>query len=281
MLITRSVLLAFVAVYLPHSAGSAELDKVDITSHRPLMELADKLMAKYGVVVSYEDPIYNADSDLTPQPTDGANASELAARKATPKKFLIPRGGSISVATPNGKAALHQPDKVISMVENATAEYNAHDLPGKFRTYLDGSTIIIVPTLVKNAAGQMGQAATPLDLPINLEFKERTGFQLIQEISDQLSKYGTRVEWASWQQNILSQNVVSLAASGETARKVLLRGLNGLHFKDATIAAAVKTPRMTWRLCYSPGLKYYILNIITAVQDAPAAFGGTVKQPIE
>ena len=215
---------------------------------RPVMQAALQLMAKYGYVITYEEPI-----DLYSKDTKDVTRERRDFRSFAPgraPKVLSPVGGSIQLTLPDGtdKGAV---DGALQQLVQSWVDSNqggAH-----FRVEEENDMFHIVPTEIRGHDGNWKEVQSILSTPISLPAESRTEHDLFRAICTSLrEKVGVKVVLALNGGFVVgppdSRQYV-LGAQDEPADRVLLHAFNLMGEK------------MTWILTYEPTGHVYFLNL--------------------
>jgi hypothetical protein len=221
---------------------------LSIESGRPLAQAIQVLEAKYGLVITYEDPRYTHPSeivDVTEKVRRNLNKFEL---DKAPRVF-VPKGGQLSFEYDEALARTgYQAALVQQLIDANLAIGNA----GRFRVEQQGAFIHVIPMAIKNVRGQVAPQASVLDAVISLPKAERSGLKTLDEICTAVSQ--------------LTKTHVVL---GSAPLNLFLRYRNeeGIARKPARDALAELLAKigngtpLSWRLLYDPGLRMYALNV--------------------
>ena len=219
--------------------GSVNLSLNDA---RPVAAAIESLEAKYGWVITYEDPPYAFAGDIQ-DVTERVRKDLNRYERGKAPRVIVPRGGALSVsytANPN------HPAVVIQSVLDAEAARSGN----VFRVKQDGNMFHVVPAKSKNKNGQPVERASILESNITLAGGQQTGVQMLQTICEALSKANEAPVLLGIFPNNLFYNLrVDRKAGNESARETLM-------------SLFAKTNRkLSWQLFYDPGLQKYALNV--------------------
>lgn len=222
--------------------------EISVDTSRPIAAALDVLERRHGAVITYEDPRYAHETDLADVTADvrkdgGGN------HEGTPARVLVPKAGRLHVSyVMRGKPnQLNDIAVVIRLLLEAHAE---QVLPGTFRLDQTDKHFHVVPIAVKGEDGILVEAGSVLDAKIDITEGERTGIEALEAICAALRHAtGEHVTPGMAPVGLLAERTVSIGASHETARGVLVRALRDTEH------------RMSWRLFYDPGLKWHLLNV--------------------
>jgi hypothetical protein len=119
-----------------------------------------------------------------------------------------------------------------------------------------------------------------LDQVVSFPAAVRSGLEIVDLIRDQLRNAGFKVGVGAVPTNYLAQTEMSIGATGETARNVLLRMISGLKWRDANIK--IPTSQLVWRVLCEPNplTPAFMINIEVAKTEADAPGGGQITVTI-
>jgi hypothetical protein len=224
--------------------------KLSIEDSRPVCKAIETLEEKYGWVITYEDPRYVHDSEIAD--------SNLKIRKdlnnyksGETTKLLVPRGGSLEF-TYDVVSNTNLPVDPAVVVQKLLDAQAARDNGGRFRLETNGRIMHVIPTAIKNSAGELAPQESVLDTIISLPSGERTVLQKLENICAAISRainipvvLGTVPDY--W----FSQRRDQRGATNQRARDVLIDTFETMGYgKD-----------LSWWLYYSPTFKKYLLHI--------------------
>lgn len=236
--------------------------EISVDTSRPIAAALDLLEQRHGVAITYEEPRYVHESDLA-DVTEEVRRDSGGNHEGTRPRVLVPRAGRLHVSylMRNKTSKLDDIAAVIRLLLEAHAEQR---LPGAFRMERTGSLFHVVPIAVKGEDGSLVEAGSVLDAKIDFAKEERTGLETLEAICAAVRKVtGEDVTLGMAPLNLLIDRRVSVGASDETARAVLVRVLAGIK------------PNMSWRLFYSPSsLKCHLLNLYVVPEKHESTPGG-------
>jgi hypothetical protein len=232
--ITRwRALQAFPLMLLCASSGSSQgVQTVDINvnSPRPLADAVEEIERRSGRVITYEDPFYVHTSDF-----DDVTLSVRRDGRTEPR-VLGPRGGPFFFQYPAAASV----DS--SLLNKLVDHYNLSGHPGVFRVIRTGNVYHVVPFERKNGAGVFEPHASLLDADISIPARDRTGLEMIREITETVSSRSVaRVGVGAVPLNAMLGTHIQGGATAENARTVLLRTLDAIHSE------------LSWQLFCDPG----------------------------
>lgn len=143
-----------------------------------------------------------------------------------------------------------KPESPLTLLQQILDAAAASGYPGRFRPIQTGRFFHVIPRQVKNSRGQWVDQGSILDLPISFPERERTVFETVETVLKAVSQSaGIRVALATAPVKLLISTKTTQSASNEIARDVLVRTLESTKQK------------LSWRLLYGPGQKWYALNL--------------------
>jgi hypothetical protein len=230
------------------SQGVSEI-KLSIDDPRPVAKAILMLEEKYGWVITYEDPRYVHDSEITDV--------TLKVRRDLDKyepgeahKVLIPRQGVLEFAydvVPNTNLP-PDPARVVQRLLDAQA---VRGTGGRFRLESRGKIMHVIPTAIKNRAGVLIPQESMLDTIISLPAADRTVYDKLESICAIISRATKiRIGIAAYP-TMFHEFRDRQGAVSQKARDVLVN----------TFATIESGDGVSWRLLYDPGLNRYLLNI--------------------
>jgi len=225
-------------------------ESLKVEGPRPMANAIEVLESRCRCPITYEDPRYVNSSEI-----DDVTAQvrrDLANYKTgEAPKVLIPKGGAISIEY-NDSPASSELERTLMILRQLLDAHHANGNAGLFRFEIDGQLIHVVPTAIKNQAGQMAPQESFLDALITVPVQERRGLVTLQAICAAISQATkTKVIVGSVPMNLLAQHIGREGGKNQKARDLLLSLLEGSK-RDAGLS---------WQLLYDPGMKIYALNI--------------------
>ena len=234
----------------PSQEWSKALLSVD--DPRPLAAAIEVLEARYGWVITYEDPRYVYSGDIK-DVTLSVRRDLDKYKPGEAPKVLIPKGGTLTFEY-DVPSDTNLPDDRQTVVQGLLDAYAASGNAGRFRLENDGRLIHVIPTAVNNSDGQLMPQDSILDTKISLTAGERTEMQRLEAICSAITEATKIPVWVGTvPTNLLLQHRDSEGAAQQKARDVLVNLLE-------TVSSRAN---WSWQLFYdpSPGLKIYMLNI--------------------
>jgi hypothetical protein len=229
----------------------AESKSTVVSDPRPLAKAVAQLEALCGFPVTYEDPPYVHDSEIT-DVTD-----KVQGARQNGKRVLIPKGGSFTFTFdlpaaggyPGGGlrlSATAAEDVIASMLQSYAATRNEN----MFAVTRSDRLFHVVPTHFINRSGKPEPLTPLLSTELTVSPKSRTGVDLVSEICRSLSlATGQTVVVGNVPSSLLANHPTTITASNEPARAVLSRLLQEFDIP------------LSWQLFYDPGFRLYVLNI--------------------
>jgi hypothetical protein len=215
---------------------------------RPLAKAIETLEARYGWIITYEDPPYVHESEIA-DVTEMVRNPLHKSKPGQATKVLVPKGGAL-VIDYDVMADTGLPADREAVIQQLLDANSANGNAGKFRLERTGEVLHVIPIASKNGAGTFAQQESVLDAVITLPAEERSSMQMLDAICAAVSQATkTHVEAGMVPLNPFLQHRDQQGAISEKARSVLLNTLE----RTGT--------NMSWRLYYGPGTKRYVLNI--------------------
>ncbi|HIJ73831.1 MAG TPA: hypothetical protein HPP83_07000 [Candidatus Hydrogenedentes bacterium] len=223
---------------------------VDVNEPRPLAAAARVLETRHGLPISYEDPKYISEQDMSDATLSVRKDLHLYAAGEAPK-VLVPRAAQLS-ATYTVSTEANLPTDLLGILEGLCDAHSNSGNPGRFRVVASDGMLHIVPTSILNKSGGYETAGSVLDTIVAFPEQQRSTMETLGLLLLKISEVsGEHVTFGMIPINRLSQTQVSTGASNERARDVLIRILKGTE------------GTFSWRLFYdaSPHLQWHVLNI--------------------
>ena len=202
------------------------MESITVDDPRPLSAASDQFERRCHCIVTYDDPELRQDQV--------ESLSGYPPGRGTP---LVPKGRPFTF-TVSPAASSQTAQEVSGTLQQMIEAFGRINGEGQFRLHSANGAFHVVPT-----------AGDPLDAPITLERATRSLYQTISAIVGVVSTTsGTQVRLAAIPVN-LSKGLITVEASGESGRDVLVRALR------------LSGRPLSWRLLYDFGEKAYYLNI--------------------
>ena len=204
---------------------------------RPVAAMILELEKTYSWQITYEDPPYAYAADIE-------DLTAGVERYPGKERILVPKARTLSVVglAPQENAA----------IENVLAGYSRLTGVQAFRLVKNGTVYHVIPNHARDASGSLRRYASILDTKIAVRPGQRTAYRLIEEICQKVSQAsGKTVALGMAPHSMLMSlnTTVGTAGRKETAEAVL----------DQFVAES--GTRLSWRLLYDPGLRFYALNL--------------------
>ncbi len=247
--VTGLLILVSFAVLGEGSQGERQI-KLSVEDGRPVAKAILMLEDKYGWVVTYEDPRYVHDSEIT----DIALKVRKDLDKYKPGEVppvLVPRGGALEFTyevVPNTKL----PPDLAMVVQKLLDAQAARSNGGRFRLESSGKIMHVIPTAIKNSKGVLVPQQSVLETIISLPTEERTVYDKLKSICAAI-RHATRIPvvLGTIPEGWFRRERDKQGAARQKARDVLVN----------TFATMDYGTNLSWRLLYDPGDKIYVLNI--------------------
>jgi hypothetical protein len=270
--ITNAINKAIAAQPAPDRSETITLSVTNVP--RPMLELIERLQARLGFPISYEEPQWVHPDDSVR--TKDIPVNHLLAQGMSPEKIadirpeaIGPALGSLEVrfdVNPKTGVPTGNLNKfVTTLFDTAFNSHSEHHNPGEFKTLdlgIDGVTV--VPSAVRNKEGTLESAQSPLDAVISFPEEERS-------VQETLRLVGDRIASATGQNLFVNDagfptgQVVRVGAKAEIARDILARILRDTHPLSPRVSQPV--PRRAWRMTYSVENGTYYLRFVALQKE--------------
>ncbi len=230
--------------------GAEEKVKISVEDPRPLAKAITMLEARFGWVITYEDPRYVNASEMT-DVTEKVRRDLNKFRPGEAPRVLIPKGGAFVFDYDTSGDSTGPPDPV-PVVQRLLAAYAASGHAGRFRMEKGDKIIHVVPTAIKDISGKLAPQESVLDVVITLPAKEKTGLQTLEALCAAVSK------------SVHLRVVVGMIPTGLFLQHKDHQEIKTMKARDALVRLLDRTAngtKLSWQLLYDPGLKMYALNI--------------------
>jgi hypothetical protein len=225
------------AAYLKQAELVEKGDTVQIVANspRPLLQVLDALLQKYGWVVDYEDPQFTSAPDL----------------RQSPDKQTLPAGGRFVVEFP----ARNPEEKILQSVLDA---YNKSENPGKYELRKSADNhFAAVGTQARDAKGRLAHQESAFDTVITIPAENRS----ISATLDLICRAIAEKQKIPITLGVIPRHLADLTQVKAGGTKVPARDL-------LRQSLAVPNRQLYWQLLFDPGSKGYWLNVHAI---APAA----------
>ncbi len=209
---------------------------------RPLAEAADIIERTYGWIVTYEDPPFQFAQDTL-------DVTTSVRRTYTPGQLpvVVPRGGRL-IATIDVRA-FSMSVRRQQVLEQLLSEYERQLLPGQYRIVADGDRFHLVPTLVRNRAGESFAVESILDTRIRIAPTDGPLLKVVELVRDEVSRaIGKPILIGTIPTSLMVNTRVQIDAQAGTARQIL----------DSVLSRTGS--KLSWRLFYGPSRDAYGFN---------------------
>lgn len=256
-------------------AQSARKSDVSINEPRPLAKAAKTLEEKYGKAISYEDTAYVFADDFV-------DKTDLTYKRSHPTAFAAdPRSGRLVIQVSDDGSMFGKDPS--SDLEAAIKMHQVNGNPGVFSLKTEGDRYFIVPVQSIAKDGRAVKAINPLDTLITLPEQKRNGLQTLKAICEAITKESNiSVVAGTVPINLMLQNSVTIGATNESARAVLIRAIDNLTYDgpQTQVPVKIKYPLLSWRLYSSPSSGAYALNVHMVEAAQPSPSGAIVKRTV-
>lgn len=231
------------------SQGVSEM-KLSVEDPRPVRQAILELEKKYGWVITYEDPRYVHESDIADVTLKVRRDLDKYKPGEAPK-VLVPRGGSLEFAydVASNTNLPADPALVVQKLLDAQA---ARDNGGRFRLETNGQIMHVIPTAIKNRAGELVHQESALDTIISLPSEKRTVLQKLESICAAISRaINIPVVLGTVPDHWFHQFQDQQGATNQRARDILVNTFETMGYGTG----------LSWWLYYSTTDKQYLLHI--------------------
>jgi hypothetical protein len=211
---------------------------------RPVGAAMTILERRFGVIITYEDAPYIHEADVEDQ-----TSPEWRQAHPNGPRALIPKHGSLEITYQMSPGPIKS-DEIQSVIQKLLDTHAEKNNPGRFRLQREGEVFHIIPVQVRNSSGSLVSVESILDTAISFPEQERTVSSTVELITNIVSRVrGIKFGLGSGPTNLMSRTPFRRGANNETARDVLLSALQATNGK------------LSWRIFYGPGNKWYVLNV--------------------
>ncbi|MCI0664183.1 MAG: hypothetical protein L0220_24255 [Acidobacteria bacterium] len=229
---------------------SVSQNKVSVESGRPVADAILKLEAQYGWVITYEDPRYVHDSEISDVTLQVRKDLDKYKPGEAPK-VLVPKSGFLEF-TYDVASDTKLPSDPELVVQKLLDAQEARNQGGSFRLERSENILHVIPKAFKNIDGQIAPQESILDTIISLPAGEKTVEQKIENICAAISQSTkTPVRLGQYPTNMFNQHRDHQEVVDKSARDVLVETFKSMNSKA----------NLSWQLFYSPSFKIYVLNI--------------------
>jgi hypothetical protein len=253
-------LLVFVASHSAHAQAGQSATQLYIDDPRPVAKAAEELVARYGYVITYEDPPLAYEGDLQDVTTQVRRDLDRHPLGKAPK-IVVPRGGSLTVRLPSSASVNTQ--TIASVLGQLVSAHSIRNQGGRFRVVQVGDVFHVVPTEIRDRNGNWIAQSSVLDTPISLPMEDRSELEMIDAVVKAVSSAAHAKIYISGGFGMgisVPDRPASyrLGADNERARDVLMRALVLLNDPKA---GTWRPQRQRWQMLYDSDDKTYFLDI--------------------
>ncbi|MGH7806783.1 MAG: hypothetical protein ACRENT_01685 [Thermodesulfobacteriota bacterium] len=224
--------------------------KLSAEDPRPVAKAIEMLEAKYGWVITYEDPRYVHNSEIVDVALKVRRDLDKYKPGEVPPVF-IPKGGVLEF-TYEVASNTELPADPAMVVQKLLSAQAASSNGGRFRLESRGKIMHVIPTAIKNREGNLTPQGSVLDTIISLPAEERTVYQKLESICAAITR-ATKIPFVlgTIPDNWFSRERDQQGAMSQKARDVLVNTFEKMDYGT----------NLSWQLFYGPGTKRYVLNI--------------------
>jgi hypothetical protein len=230
------------APFIKHLLVQPEI--LSVNKPRPIAAAMQMLERKHGVIITYEDAPYIHESDVEDQTSSAWRQSHPNGPRA-----LIPKRGHLEITYQISPGPIKL-DDIRSVVQKLLDTHAEQNNPGRFRLLQEGEILNIIPVQVRDRYGYLVSIDSILNTSISFPTQERTVSTTLELITNAVSQVrGIKFVIGTAPLNLLTRTTFRRGANNEKARDVLISALKATNSK------------LSWRILYDPGIKWYILNL--------------------
>jgi hypothetical protein len=209
---------------------------------RRLSAVVHEFEKRHGVVVTYEDPLYMFSGDVVDV------TSQVRRDGKTSPRILVPLAGPFQFDYE--PADLQAPGGTASVLEKLLEAYGNTPYPGVFRLARSGDVFHVIPSMERNALGNMEASSPLLDATIAIDGQERNLIEVLHAIGDAVSaETGTKlVAGGPIASNLFIQTRVRGITTKGIARNLVLEALQATG------------RRISWRMFCGPEPRFCALS---------------------
>jgi hypothetical protein len=245
------------AAILGLAGGALFGAEINVSDGRPLAKALELLTSRHGYVITYEDPRYVHDSDIKDVTSEVRRDLDQYEPGQAPKVF-VPIGGSLTLSYAVSSET-GQPAAPAALIQELIDVHNGGNQGGAFRLEQIGDVFHIVPSKVKDHAGNWIEQKSILDVPITLPEKDRSVMEMVDAIRKAVAE-ATKMQVLLFDVplNLFMQRRFGEGSMNKSARDILMQTLNSTGKK------------LTWQLYYDPGPDALYLLTIDLLPDKPS-----------
>ena len=222
------LMVILLAVMPPVSVIAYEVLGIDVISSRPMAEATTALAEQLGCVITYEDPPFQHESDVTPT-FPGSEG-------------LIPSSGEISY---DYEKAQGKNEIILGLI----AAHHAQGNTGEFTLTKTKDTYNVFPVRYRNRQGLLVNHKSVLDTKVTLLLKNKSFFDTVKDLCALLSQSNPNYHVAAGNvpQNAFRGITFPRDINNESAR-TLLNEITDIYNKTNSDSEK----QLTWQLRFGP-----------------------------
>jgi hypothetical protein len=254
--------IAVIATYLvlswcawaqqPASSAAQAEQIVSITLSRPISRVVEEVARKCGVLLSYEDPIYEAPSDIEDV---AAQVRRNYPLDRTP--VWVPARRSFSFHVPDckgGPSGFNAEAAIEPILSDYARQYGV-----SFGFRRAGSRLAIVPLKGRDHSGDLVEQTPVLDTVISVPEAETNGMAALEAILEDTSRQsGIKLEIGTVPLTLI-RDPVTFGATNIPARVALARLLDMIP----------ETKDFSWLSYFGPGENTFAVNLVPLTRTKP------------
>ena len=217
---------------------------------RPVAKAITMLEARYGWIITYEDPPYAYANDIV-DVTERVRRDLHKYPEGQAPRVLIPRGGHLSFEY-DVMADTNLPSSAAVVVRQLLKTQAESASSARFRFERGEAIIHVLPSAIKDRFGRLTPQQSLLDTVVSLPADERTGLRTLEILMESIARATqSRIVVGNVPLGLFLPHKDRHGVSGQKAREVLM---------DLLQRISPGRP-LSWQLFYDPGMKIYVINI--------------------
>ncbi len=257
--------------------GTTQLPSVAIVvdgESNPLQRAVDQIQRKFGVPVSFEDPVWSFPGDLI-RLIDTPNVAKRPNRDQIDPNATVPAAGFLRLQIPVDLVSQNKESLARLTLEAAIQDHRQRGNQGQFRLIdLGENGFSVTASRIRGITGVVGDTSLPLDVRISLAEIERTVPDTLSAIAQEVSaRYGRNVTIspliASLEPQLFRSGITRIGAQNESAREVLAKALRGIR-RQAGLGfpnPPNRIPKMSWYARYDTSSDSFFISLRIVAQE--------------
>jgi hypothetical protein len=235
---------------------------IHVNDPRPLKKAIDDLELAIKVPINYEDPRFEAPTDIEDVTDQVQNERQKAAHPNV--RISVPKGGILTfegnVASPGALS------EAISLATILRTQHESKGYPGRFSVKRIGSIATVQPTSIRAAGGLWKATTAAMDTPISFPSQARSAADTLALIATTLSKnLGIETGVGRFAMVAFANSTATIGADQEPASAILVKLLEEVSRQNSQPIDFQS--KYSYRLLFDPGLRRYFLHIRTILPE--------------